>query len=142
MEPFLIRVVFNLTVRSIIIIYLREFNCKSLRDNYVRLIQIRDQLKKNARQRIKVFFLEIISVERGEGVKTTSRDFGDTRTFWHRRDSGESISWFSLLHRVIFDFLHFEVSIGRVTGDCQEDRGGQRGANRDRRGLVSTGARA
>lgn len=141
MEPFLIRVVFNLTVRSILIIYLREFNCKSLRD-YVRLIQIRDQLKKNARQRIKVFFLEIISVGRGEGVKTTNRDFGDTRTFWHRRDSGESISWFSLLHRVIFDLLHFEVSIGRVTGDRQEDRGGQRGANRDRCGLVSTGARA
>lgn len=141
MEPFLIRVVFNLTVRSILIIYLREFNCKSLRD-YVRLIQIRDQLKKNARQRIKVFFLEIISVGRGEGVKTTSRDFGDTRTFWHRRDSGESISWFSLLHRVIFDLLHFEVSIGRVTGDRQEDRSGQRGANRDRCGLVSTGARA
>lgn len=47
-----------------------------------------------------------------------------------------------LFHGVVLDFLHFEVTIGRVTGDGQQHRGGQRRADRHWRGFISKTARA
>jgi len=52
------------------------------------------------------------------------------------------IPGYSLLHRVVFNLLHLEVSIGRVAGDRQENRGGQRRTDCNWRSLVPVGPRA
>lgn len=47
-----------------------------------------------------------------------------------------------LLHSIVFNLLHFEVSVGRVAGDRQEDRSSQCGADCYRCGFVSAGTSA
>lgn len=59
--------------------------------------------------------------------------------FWHRCDSG--IPGYYLFHRIVFNLLHLEVSVGRVAGDRQKNRSSQRGADCNWRSLVSVGPR-